>query len=273
MKWRHILAWFDRPSRKNTIVIERYKIESVIGMGSYGFTYKVVDLQNHEVKVLKQLRQSKQKSESGRESFVREQQILKNLQHPAIPSLYDHFVWKKQPFFVMEYMAGENFEDFIFRDGYIYEEREAFYILYKILEVVSYIHSQGIIHRDLRIPNILMSGSSIHIVDFGLARYKGDIDERAGFYEGEQAFMREVEHRSDFYALGHFILFLLYASYESNDKVEKPWHEELLLAEGNKEIIMRILQMKRPYYENVQELKQDIYFALEEMGDLCFKNF
>lgn len=39
MKWRRILALFDRPLRKNTIVVERYKIESVIGMGSYGVTY------------------------------------------------------------------------------------------------------------------------------------------------------------------------------------------------------------------------------------------
>ena len=68
-------------------------------------------------------------------------------------------------------------------------------------------HSEGIIHRDLRIPNILMKENQISIIDFGLAKWKGEDDERATTYEGEQALMREVQFRSDFYALGHFSLF------------------------------------------------------------------
>ena len=79
-------------------------------------------------------------------------------------------------------------------------------------------HSKGIIHRDLRIPNILMKEKQVSIIDFGLAKYKGD--ERATTYEGEQALMREVHFRSDFYALGHFSLFLLYAGYESTEKTK-----------------------------------------------------
>ncbi|KEK24038.1 serine/threonine protein kinase [Bacillus gaemokensis] len=273
MKWRNILAWFDRPLQKNTIVAQRYEIESVIGMGSYGFTYIVNDLQTREKKVLKQLRQSKQRYESGRKSFAQEQVILEQLDHPAIPKLYDTFTWKNQPFFVMEYMLGKNFEDCIFVDSYVYEEYEVFHILYKVLELVSYVHSKGIIHRDLRIPNILTKDNQISIIDFGLARFKGEVDERAPSYEGEQAFMREVHDRSDFYALGHFTLFLLYAGYESTEKEEKPWHEELKLEKENREIIMRMLQMKHPYYENIQDIRRDIRQALERMGDPCFKSF
>lgn len=48
MKWRNVLAWFDKPLRNDTIVTQRYKIESVIGMGSYGFTYIVYDLKTKE---------------------------------------------------------------------------------------------------------------------------------------------------------------------------------------------------------------------------------
>lgn len=121
-------------------------------------------------------------------------------------------------FFVMEYMPGRNFEDHIFLDGQVYDEREVFEILYEVLGIVSYFHSKGIIHRDLRIPNILMKENQISIIDFGLAKLKGEGDERAITYEGEQALMREVHFRSDFYALGHFVLFLLYASYESTEK-------------------------------------------------------
>ncbi|MBC6972956.1 serine/threonine-protein kinase [Bacillus sp. Xin] len=273
MKWRDILAWFDRPLRTDTIVTQRYKIKSVIGMGSYGFTYIVNDLETKEKKVLKQLRQSKQRYMSGRRSFAQEQAILEQLDHPAIPSLHDSFIWKKQLFFIMEYMPGNNFEDFIFKDGHVYEEREVFHILYKVLEIVSYFHSKGIIHRDLRTPNILMEEGQISIIDFGLARFIGEIDERASIYVGEQAYMREVHYRSDFYALGHFTLFLLYSGYESTAKEERPWYEELQLAKENREIIMRMLRTKTPYYEDVQAIRKDIRHTLERMGDTCFKSF
>ncbi|HDR4311632.1 TPA: protein kinase, partial [Bacillus anthracis] len=174
---------------------------------------------------------------------------------------------------VMEYMPGKNFEDYIFLDGHVYTEREVLKILYEILEIVSVFHSKDIIHRDLRIPNILMKENQISIIDFGLAKWKGEGDERATTYEGEQALMREVHFRSDFYALGHFSLFLLYAGYESNEKYEKPWYDELTLENYNREMLMRMLQMKTPYYENVRDLKKDVAFALERMEVPCFKSF
>ena len=98
-------------------------------------------------------------------------------------------------------MPGKNFEDYIFLDGHVYTEREVLKILYEILEIVSVFHSKGIIHRDLRIPNILMKENQISIIDFGLAKLKGEGDERATTYEGEQALMREVHFRSDFMRL------------------------------------------------------------------------
>ena len=177
---------------------------------SYGVTYVVNDLQINRYKVLKQLRQSKQRYESGRKSFEQEKMILQTLNHHAIPSLYDHFLWEKKSFFVMEYMPGKNFEDYIFIDGYVYTEREVFEILYEILEIVSVFHSEGIIHRDLRIPNILMKENQISIIDFGLAKWKGEDDERATTYEGEQALMREVHFRSDFMrsVISHYFYYM-----------------------------------------------------------------
>ena len=71
-------------------------------------------------------------------------------------------------------------------------------------------HSEGIIHRDLRIPNILMKENQISIIDFGLAKWKGEDDERATTYEGEQALMREVHFRSDFMrsVISHYFYYM-----------------------------------------------------------------
>ncbi|WP_369899807.1 serine/threonine protein kinase [Bacillus manliponensis] len=273
MKWRRVLAFFDRPLRVHTVVMQRYEIERIIGMGSYGFTYVVRDLLSGKKQVLKQLRKSKQRSQSGRKSFSYEKEMLEQLAHPAIPSLFHSFTWKNQFFFVMEYMQGKTFEDLIFFEGKVYTERDVFEILHKILEVVSYFHKKGIVHRDLRIPNILMNNDEIFIIDFGLARFFGENDERLHSYEDEQAYMREVHFRSDFYALGHFVLFLLYSGYEASQVEERPWYEELAISHAGCEIIMRMLQMKEPYYENVQAVIHDVQHILEGMRKPCSKSF
>lgn len=273
MNWRKILALFDRPLRLHTVVMQRYEIERIIGKGSYGFIYVVKDLLSGKKQVLKQLRKSKQRSQSGQKSFAYEKEMLEQLEHEAIPALFHSFTWRNQPFFVMEYMQGKTFEDLIFLEGQVYTERDAFEILYKILEIVSYFHEKGIVHRDLRIPNILMNDNNIFIIDFGLARFVGESDERAHLYEDEQAYMREVHFRSDFYALGHFVLFLLYSGYESSQLKERPWYEELSVSEETCEFIMRMLQMKEPYYKDVRVVMNDVQHILEGMRERCSKSF
>ena len=89
-----------------------------------------------------------------------------------------------------------------------------------------------------------MKENQISIIDFGLAKWKGEDDERATTYEGEQALMREVQFRSDFYALGHFSLFY-YMQDMNLMKTGKPWYEELTLENYNREMLMRMLQIKR----------------------------
>lgn len=133
-------------------------------------------------------------------------------------------------------------------------------------------HSEGIIHRDLRIPNILMKENQISIIDFGLAKWKGEDDERATTYEGEQALMREVHFRSDFMrsVISHYFYYMQDMNLM---KTGKPWYEELTLEHYNREMLMRMLQIKTPYYENVQDLKQDVASALERMETPCFKSF
>ncbi|WP_425388104.1 serine/threonine protein kinase [Ectobacillus panaciterrae] len=267
----HVIALFDRPLRAGTI-LHNYRIESILGMGSYGFTYLVTDLSSTHQKVVKQLRKSKQRLQAGRKSFAYEKQIMQKLRHSSIPKLLDVFEWKRQPFYVMEYIRGKTFEELIFEDQKTYTEQEAFTIVLEILQVVSYLHEQGIVHRDLRIPNILIENQTIYVIDFGLARYIGERDEREDTFLGEKKYMREIHYRSDFYALGHFLLFLLYSAYAPTTKEERPWYEELTLTPQGCHILKRMLQIDNPY-QNAKELCEDIQFLLKEWGKLCSKSF
>ncbi|MBO9129297.1 protein kinase [Bacillus sp. 165] len=252
-----LVRFFERPLAAGTIVAERYKIESVLGMGSYGITYCVLDLLQQKMKVLKQLRRSKQIAKTGALSFQYERRILQKLHHPCIPQCMDFFQWDNLWFLVMELIEGKNYEQLIFQNGQSFSEREGFLIVQDILTTVSYFHRQGIVHRDLRIPNIILHNEKNCVLDFGLARFIGEQDERSHTFKGEKQLMREVHVRSDFYALGHFLLFVLYSGYVPTTKKERPWFEELSLSAAGQLILKRMLQIEQPYAK-AEDILQDI---------------
>jgi serine/threonine-protein kinase len=84
--------------------------------------------------------------------------------------------------------------------------------------------------------------------------------------------MREPYFRSDFYALGHFMLFLLYSGYRTAEKKERPWYEELPLSEEGCLILKRMLQIEQAY-ETVDELIADMEAWLQaaDAEEMVFK--
>ncbi|MEW4273462.1 serine/threonine protein kinase [Priestia megaterium] len=256
--FKHFHRWLvDRPFKKGTVICERYEIINVLGMGSYGITYVASDIVQQKEVVIKQLRKTKQRTPQGLKSFHYEAKLLSQLDHPQIPSLYEAVEIDEGCFLVMELIQGKTFEDLIFEEKRVYTEEKALDILLDILKVVSVIHEQGIVHRDLRIPNIIDVNGTIYVIDFGLARFLGAHEETSSLIE-EQQFMRQTSVASDIYALGHFLLFLLYSGYEPTDKQEKSWEQELSLSGPIKTIIQKMLRADEAY-ESIKSLQKDIY--------------
>ena len=201
----------DRPFKQGAFIADRYEIIRVLGMGSYGISYLAKDCRQNKECVVKQMKPSRRNLEKVHRSFEYEMKILSYLNHPQIPSFGDSFTYNGQQFFTMEYIAGRTFEDLIFNDGAVYDEICSFEILRNVLEIVAYFHGKKIIHRDLRIPNIMVKDEVIYIIDFGLARFidirNSDTSSEMARYEFEKKLMREIHYKSDFYALGHFVLF------------------------------------------------------------------
>ncbi|MEB4867940.1 serine/threonine-protein kinase [Priestia megaterium] len=256
--FKHFHRWLvDRPFKKGTVICERYEIINVLGMGSYGITYVASDIVQQKEVVIKQLRKTKQRTPQGLKSFHYEAKLLSQLDHTQIPSLYEAVEIDEGCFLVMELIQGKTFEDLIFEEKRVYTEEKALDILLDILKVVSVIHEQGIVHRDLRIPNIIDVNGTIYVIDFGLARFLGAHEETSTLIE-EQQFMRQTSVASDIYALGHFLLFLLYSGYEPTDKQEKSWEQELSLSAPIKTIIQKMLRADEAY-ESIKSLQKDIY--------------
>ncbi|MFG6495510.1 protein kinase [Fictibacillus sp. UD] len=239
---------YDRPLKADFLIHGRYKIKEVLGMGSYGITYIAVDIQTKEAIVLKQLRTTKAKTDSGLHSFQRESQMLKALQHQHVPKLLDEFQNEHGFFIAMEWINGDTFEDLIFRDQKTYSEEETIQLLVELLNIVENFHEKGIIHRDLRIPNIILRDGKLHIIDFGLACYVTDKEIQDPDDHPEKLRMREISVISDLFALGHFALFLLYSSYEPQSRKEKSWEEELDISQSLKTILRKMLQLDEPFH-------------------------
>ncbi|HWO96797.1 MAG TPA: protein kinase [Bacillus sp. (in: firmicutes)] len=257
-------AMVDRPLKKGTVVAGKYMVKQVLGMGSYGISYIVVDLIHNRDVVLKQARKTKIRLEKGKKAFEYEAKLLHALAHPNIPSLHEVIQNQQGHFIVMDYIRGMNFEDLIFREGKTFSEREVLHIVLRILHITAYFHKRGIVHRDLRIPNILSAEGDIFIIDFGLARFLHDEPEEIEEGLIEKELMRAVNVQSDIYALGHFMLFLLYSSYETESAVERSWEEELNLSRDLTKIIRKMLQLDSPY-DKVDSLIQDIIHYLNSI--------
>lgn len=260
--------WIDRPFRPG-MKIRQYQLVRVLGMGSYGITYLATDIQTNTRCVLKQVKPSRRKGEKGYPIFKREADILKQLHHPAFPRFIDQFENKRQLFLVMEYFEGPNMEDMIFDLGKQFSEREALEFILQLLQHVQVLHKKKLVHRDIRLPNVIYGKDQLHIIDFGLAQFLGQsptaMAEDLGDYPLEKQLRREVEFKSDFYAMGHLLLFLLYTTFNGPETEEITWEEELEISSQTKRLLRKMLLLDPPFL-HASELEKEIKTTLEGLN-------
>lgn len=227
-----------------------------LGMGSYGHSYLVMDLDHQQEIVLKALRLHKRLTRSGRNGFELEKELLMSINHAGFPNYFEEGCYKKIPFYTMEYIDGKNFEQLIFSEEMKISEKEAFKIVMDLLNSIEYLHNHHIIHRDIRIPNVIFDGARIRLIDLGLGRYCNQ--KESGHRSIGRNIRKEINYQADFYGLGHFLLFLLYSNFSFDKKTkEKSWDEELEISHEAKNIIRKLLQIE-PAYETSSQIRSDI---------------
>lgn len=237
----------ERPTKKGVILHGRYIIQEFIGMGSYGIVYLALDSETNKEVIVKQNRRKREKQSKA--LLKQEAQTLRLLQHPNIPKCLNFIEEQAKDTLIMEYMKGKNFEELVLSEGSIYSEKDSLVILKKVAHIVEYIHSLNIVHRDLRLPNILSQHDHVYIIDFGLAVCQNDTDHITAAIDTsfEKRLYREPRYESDFYALGHFLLFLLYSGYEPSTRIEKSWEEELAISKETRHLLRKLLKIDQPY--------------------------
>ena len=199
---------------------ERYVIESLIGKGGFGAVYLVRDRRDKER--LFALKEVIDPNNRDRESFIFEAEVLKRLNHRALPHVYKVFENEKlkRVYMLMDYIEGQNL------DVLLGEQAERRFslplvlaIMKPIVDALIYLHGQNppIVHRDIKPSNIIVStkGGEAVLVDFGLAKeYIDDstttiIRHGSPGYAAPEQYGTGTNPRTDIYGLGATLYTLL----------------------------------------------------------------
>lgn len=209
-------------------MIDEYSVIEKIAEGRYGICYKVSC--NGQQYLIKQLKKGILKKSGSKVSF--EEKILCKLQHPCIPRFIKKIDYPDFFGYVLEYLQGKTLDEIIYSDNYRFKESEIYQITAQLLEIISFLHSQDIVHRDIRMPNILYDGIQVSLIDFGLSRFINN-----------QKYKADI----DFAFLGDCLLHLYYSDFDIKRKKNYPWYKELPLSPMKERFLKKLLGIEERF--------------------------
>jgi len=203
----------DQMQRLKTALEDRYRVEREIGAGGMAIVYLAHDLK-HDRRVAVKVLRPDLAAALGPERFLREIKIAAKLTHPHILPLYDSGETDGFLYYVMPYIDGESLRAKLEREGEL-PVSTAVRILREVVDALAHAHEHGVVHRDIKPDNVLISGQHALVTDFGVAKAVSEATGRqalttAGVALGTPAYMAPeqatadplLDHRVDIYAVG-----------------------------------------------------------------------
>jgi Tol biopolymer transport system component len=217
---------FDDDARFPDALLQRYRLTRELGRGGMATVYLAHDVKHGRDVAVKVVRASVAAT-VGVDRFLREIEIVAQLHHPLIVPLYDSGEADGALYYVMPYVPELSLRQRIARDGPLPVDDVAF-ILRDVCDALAHAHAHGIVHRDIKPDNVLVSGRHALISDFGIAKAALESSQRitaesaaagradagnataAGVIVGTPTYMApeqidasaRVDHRADIYAVG-----------------------------------------------------------------------
>jgi TolB-like protein/tRNA A-37 threonylcarbamoyl transferase component Bud32 len=274
------------PERLQAALADRYRLEHEVGQGGMATVYLAEDLKHHRRVALKVLR-PELAAALGSERFLREVEIAAHLQHPHILPLFDSGEADGFLYYVMPFVDGESLRQRLQRDGAM-PIPEGVRIMHEVVDALAYAHQQGIVHRDIKPDNVMLSGRHAVVTDFGVAKAVSaagtDKLTTVGVALGTPTYMApeqamgetNLDQRADIYSLGA----LAYEILTGAPPFDKPTAQALLsahvlekpaapdtrraeIAPALSQLVMRCLEKEKDQrYQTAEEMLP----ALEVLG-------
>ena len=202
-------------ARLGTTLRDKYVLEEVLGAGGMAVVYRATH-RNQRPFAIKMLHPELSIRESLRQRFLREGYAANKVQHPGVVAVVDDDVSEDgAAFLVMELLDGSSVHALAKANGKQLPIPVACAILDQVLDVLVAAHANGIVHRDIKPPNLhLTSDGTVKVLDFGIARVRdamatgqgmtatGELLGTPGFMAPEQARGESVDARTDLWAAG-----------------------------------------------------------------------
>ena len=199
--------------RLKAALADRYAIQEEIGAGGMATVYLAEDLK-HERQVAVKVLRPDLAAALGPERFLREIKIAAQLHHPHILPLYDSAEADGFLYYVMPYEEGQSLREKLAKEGEL-PVTEAVRLLRDVVDALAHAHKHGVVHRDIKPDNVLLSDRHALVTDFGVAKAVSEATGReklttAGVALGTPAYMApeqavadpNTDHRADIYAVG-----------------------------------------------------------------------
>ncbi|CAK70992.1 unnamed protein product (macronuclear) [Paramecium tetraurelia] len=274
-----------------------YVLMEELGRGSFGCVYKcqnIIDQSFHAIKIIQFQSLSNCEGVVG-ELLKDEISVLTKIDSPNVLKLEHYFQSKSNCYIVMEYCNGGDLERYWTREGKRIKEQKALEIVIQILNGLSELHKQNVIHRDIKLANILMHNDQIKIADLGFCKQLQNQEMEVSLCLGtpgtmapEVASFESYGLQSDIFSIGCIFYQLLYGElpfdysilqYHNHSMLEQIDFNKnnVVIQDELKEIISKMLKdepKKRltfpqlyqyPLFRNTQKMSQVSKIAIQNM--------
>jgi serine/threonine-protein kinase len=259
--------------------IGEYRLVDFLGAGGMGEVYRAVHSKIGRVAAVKVLSHVGS-SPSVIQRFLNEARIQASLHHPNVVTLYDFLEFNGQPCIIMEYIDGQTVDERVKAMGAL-QLSEAVYIFQAVVSALKYVHSHGVIHRDIKSNNIRISTTGeVKLLDFGIAKAEstpklttdGGVIGTLHYLSPEQLKGGNADARSDIWALGVLLYEMVTGRVPFDSTTLGDLYEKISKASYTpastlnssvprevEQIIARCLKKKAPdRYQSVEELARDV---------------